>query len=75
MVRLLTSTNFKKIKKYPGEHNHNDEQTYISMEKFRQKIKRDTKHDPTNLLRNIYDNALEYIQLVCQNYSEGRAHC
>ena len=65
---MVTSTNFKEIEKYPGEHNHNDEKTYISMEKFRQKIKRDTKLDPTNLLRNIYDNALEQSTSVVPDY-------
>ena len=71
---MVTSTNFKEIKKFPGEHNHNDDKTdiyiyiYISIENFRQKFKRDTKRDPTNLLRNIYDNALKQSTSVVPDF-------
>ena len=49
-------------------HTHNDERNEISMEVFRQKVVKKAKKDPTNLLRNIYDNVLESSTTVAPEY-------
>ncbi len=46
------------VKNFPGVHNHEDDKEKVEGEHFRQKLLKNARKDPTQLLKTAYDNAL-----------------
>ena len=53
---MLTNHEITQVIRPPGLHSHPEESEQIEYEKIRQKMLKLANKDPTNVLKNIYDN-------------------
>ena len=56
---MLTNPEITQVIRPPGLHSQPEESEQIEYEKIRQKMFKLANKDPTNVLKNIYDNVLE----------------
>ena len=58
-TKKLTNPEITQVIRPPGLHCHPEKSEQIEYEKIRQKLLKLANKDPTNVLKNIYDNVLE----------------